>query len=141
MEDINHARFLAEYNQLEPIRKFVENYAVIYGFSKDVIYDLIFSITEIATNIIEHGYKEEAGTIEVVLSRQGNDFIIKISDNAPFFDPITVPQPDLALPLDEMPLGGLGLYITKNLVDSLSHRCTENGGNEITLVKKDIFTT
>jgi len=139
MIKIAQAQFSAEYNQLEPIRKFVEQYAVNLGFASDVVYDLIWSITEIVTNVIKHGYKEQAGTVEVILCRQGKDFIMQVRDEAPFFDPKTIPKPDLSLSLDKRPLGGLGLYMTTKLVDSLSHRPTENGGNEINLVKRDII--
>jgi anti-sigma regulatory factor (Ser/Thr protein kinase) len=139
MKNIASAQFSAEYNQLEPIRRFVEINAVKIGIPADVVYDLTLSITEITTNVIKHGYKEKAGSIEVILGRQGSDFIIKIRDDATIFDPRTVPEPDLSLPLDKMPLGGLGLYMTKNLVDSLSHSSTPNGGNEITLVKLNII--
>lgn len=139
MIKIAQAHFSAEYNQLEPIRKFVEQYAVNLGFASEVVYDLIWSITEIVTNVIKHGYKEKAGTVEVILCRQGKDFIMQVRDEAPIFDPKIIPQPDFSLSLDERPLGGLGLYMTNKLVDSLSHRPTENGGNEITLVKRDIM--
>ena len=124
MKNIARAQFSAEYNQLEPIRRFVEINAVKIRLPSDVVYDLILSVTEIITNVIKHGYKEKAGSIEVILGRQGSDFIIKIRDDATIFDPMTVPEPDLSLPLDKMPLGGLGLYMTKNLVDSLSHPST-----------------
>ncbi len=141
METIACAQFFAEYDQLESIREFVEKHAVNLGFSSDDCYDLVFSATEIATNVIKHGYKEEEGKIEVELCRQGQDFVIKMRDDAPIYNPNTIPSPDLSLPLNKMPLGGLGLYITKNMLDSLSHQPTEEGGNEITMIKYDVIKT
>lgn len=133
------ARFPAEFNQLEPIRQFVEQYAAGYGVASNKVYDLIWSVTEIATNSIEHGYKGQQGFIEVILSREGRDFIIQIRDQTPVFNPETAPVPDLTIPLDQRPSRGLGLYVTKKIMDTLSHRVTKNGGNEITMIKRDII--
>ena len=102
---------------------------------------MCLSVTEITTNVIEHGYKEMDGEIEIELCRNGNDFIVKIRDDAPVYDLNVIPEPDLSLPLNKMPLGGLGVFMTKNLVDSYAHRATENGGNEIVLVKLDVIQT
>jgi len=139
MIKIAQSKFPAAFNQLELIRKFVEQSAVKLGLTSDVIYDLILAITEIVTNTIEHGYQEKGGMIEVNLHQEGGDFIMQVRDEAPVFDPQTAPKPDISLPLGERPLGGLGLHIVNQLMDSVSHRVTETGGNEITLVKRGIL--
>jgi serine/threonine-protein kinase RsbW len=139
MKKIAQAKFSAEYNQLEPVRKFVERNAINLGILPDITYDLIWSIPEIVTNVIQHGYKEKPGIVEVILYQQGRDFIMQVRDDAPVFELKTILQPDLSLPLYERPFGGVGLYITNKLVDSLSHRLTKDGRNEITLVKRDII--
>jgi anti-sigma regulatory factor (Ser/Thr protein kinase) len=136
---IAQSQFPAVYNQLEPIRQFVEVYSGKYGFESNVIYNLIWSITEIVTNVIDHGYNGGHGMIEVILSREGSDFIMEVIDNAPVFDLNNVPEPDITLPLDKRPVGGLGLYITKKLMDTLSHHITDTGGNKITLRKRGII--
>ena len=141
MEDIARLKFRASYDQLESVRKFVEGLMSKLGLSPEVMYDIDFSITELVTNIIKHGYEENVGNIELIVCQQEEDFIIKIRDEAPTFNPLLVPSPDLSKPLIHMPLGGLGLYITKNLVDSLNHRTTKSGGNEITFVKKGVVKT
>jgi serine/threonine-protein kinase RsbW len=140
MIKIAQSKYLAKYDQLEPICNFMEQHVVKLGIPSSVVYDLVWSLNEIVTNVIEHGYKGEAGIVEITLSREGSDFILQVRDEAPVFDPDTVPQPDLTLALSKRPMGGLGLYVTKKLVDSLSHRSNEKGGNEITLVKRNILS-
>jgi serine/threonine-protein kinase RsbW len=139
MIKIAQAQFPAEYHELEAIRKWVEQYALDLGLTPDVVYDLTWAITEIVTNVISHGYNELAGSVEIILWRQGKDFIMQVRDDAPVFDLNAVPEPNLALPLDKRQMGGLGLHITKKIVDSLTHRVSENGGNEITLLKRDVI--
>ena len=139
MKKIAQVQFFAEYNQLELVRQLVERHATELGIAPEKIYDLTWSITEIVTNIIKHGYKEAAGIIEIILWQREKDFIMQILDEAPVFDPDTVPEPNLTLPLDRRPLGGLGLSMTRKMLDSISHRSRKNGGNEITLVKRNVI--
>lgn len=130
-------RFPAAFEQLEPIRQLVEKCAEKFEISSLAVYDLIWSITEIATNVIEHGYKGKQGFIDVILSREDRDFIIQVRDQAPIFNLDSAPEPDLTSPLDQRPPGGLGIYITKKVMDAIFHRVTETGGNEITMIKRD----
>ena len=58
-----------------------------------------------------------------------------LQDDAPPFDPTRVPDPRLDLPLEERPLGGLGVYIMRKHSDVMSYRRTSAGLNELTLVK------
>jgi anti-sigma regulatory factor (Ser/Thr protein kinase) len=75
----------------------------------------------------------------VVVQRSGADLIVILRDRAPTFDPTTVPPPDLTLPLEQRPIGGVGLHLVRHMVDELRHRPRPGGGNEITFVKKAIF--
>ena len=137
MIKIAQVQFSADFCQLEPIRQLVEKHAVEFGLAPGAVYDLTWSVTEIVTNVIQHGYHEKAGPVEIVLGSEDNDFIVQVRDEAPAFNPWAVPEPDTSLPLDKRPLGGLGLYMTRKMVDSLTHRLIETGGNEITLVMRN----
>jgi len=136
---IAQSHFPASYDQLEPIRQFVEGNVGKYGLGSSEVYDLIWSITEIVTNVIDHGYKQRGGIVEVILSREGKDIIMEVIDDAPVFNPNHAPEPDITSPLDKRPVGGLGLYITKKLMDSLTHQITKTGGNKITMKKQGII--
>ncbi len=104
----------------------------------DAILDVVQAVDESAANIIMHGYRGRPGSIEVVVWRDGNALLIRLLDQATPFDPTTVPPPDMTLPLDKRPLGGLGVYLIRHLVDEIIHRVTSQGGNELTLVKKGV---
>lgn len=126
----------ASYDQLESVRSLVEQTASEMGMAPDVIYDLTLAITEVVTNVIMHGYRGKPGIIEITFGRDGSDFILQVRDEAPAFDPNSISEPDITAPLDQRVPGGLGIFLTKKLVDSLTHHLLENGGNEITLVKR-----
>jgi serine/threonine-protein kinase RsbW len=136
---IAQAQFSADYNQLEAIRCFVEEHACALGIASQIVCDFTWCVTEIVTNVIEHGYQEKSGLVEIVLARQERDFMIQISDQAPPFDPNTSPEPDLTLPLEQRTPGGLGVYMTKKMMDVLAYQLTGNGYNQTTLVKWNVI--
>jgi anti-sigma regulatory factor (Ser/Thr protein kinase) len=48
-----------------------------------------------------------------------------------------VPEPDITLPLERRPVGGLGIFLSRKLMDEIRHRALPEGGNEVTLVKRN----
>ena len=50
------------------------------------------------------------------------------------YDPFARKDPDLTLPIEERPVGGLGVYMVKQFMDDASH-CYEKGRN-VTVIKK-----
>jgi len=61
---------------------------------------------------------------------------IELRDHAPGFDPTRVPPPDLTQPLEEREPGGLGVFLTRHMVDEMRYRALPGGGNELTLIKR-----
>lgn len=128
-------RIAADLRNLASIRHFVEATARSYRVDDDAIGDVLQAVDESATNIIEHGYHGQAGHIEVEMFREDNRLIVCLRDAAPPFDPTQVPMPNLSLPLEERPLGGMGIFLTRRLTDGVTYRLTALGENELTLVK------
>lgn len=126
-------------NDLKTIRTFVETELAARHVHPDMLYDIIFSLNEITTNVLVHGYPHEEGWMQITLACDHHDLYVTIRDQAPAFNPTHLPDPDITLPLELRPLGGLGVYLTKELMDQVSHRVTEDGGNEITLLKKAVL--
>ena len=128
-------RMTAELKDLSVIRCFVQEAATALQADPIVIPDVVLAVNEAATNVIVHGYGGQPGIIEIKVGREGNSLVIRLRDQAPPFDPNDVPPPDLALPLEERPFGGMGVYLTKQIMDQVIHLVTPQGGNELTLKK------
>jgi len=138
MSKVVSLRVAADVGQLAAIRAFVEQHSRALGIDPFEIYDLVLAVNEVATNIVVHGYRGQAGTIEIEMQQRGNALEIRLRDQAPLFDPTRHPAPDLTLPLHKRPLGGMGVHVTRELMDELRYRVTPEGGNELTLVKRAI---
>ena len=136
MSKVVSLRVAADVGQLAAIRAFVEQHSRALGIDPFEIYDLVLAVNEVATNIVVHGYRNQPGVIEIDLRRQGEAIEIRLRDQAPLFDPTGVPVPDLTLPLQKRPLGGMGVHVTRQIMDAVRYRVTPVGGNELVLVKR-----
>lgn len=125
----------AELKNLSQIRDFVEVAAVGLGCKPDLISNVQLAVDEVATNVMLHGYRGQGGSLGVEMERADADLVVRLRDEAPPFDPRTVPSPDLTLPLAKRPIGGLGIHLVRRAMDEVIHRVTAAGGNELTLIK------
>jgi anti-sigma regulatory factor (Ser/Thr protein kinase) len=46
---------------------------------------------------------------------------LTVEDNGPEFDPLTLPQPNLEANLADRPIGGLGVFLVRQLMDTVSY--------------------
>ncbi len=72
--------------------------------------------------------------LEVRAERQGGSLVITLKDGGRPFNPLQHEEPDLSLPAEERPVGGLGIFLTQRMADAVSY-ARENGCNILTLTK------
>jgi serine/threonine-protein kinase RsbW len=129
-------RVVADVKRLAAIRQFIEEQAGALNVAPSIVYDLVLAVNEMATNIVVHGYRGSPGMIELDLHRVDDAIEIRLRDQAPPFDPTRAPTPDTTLPLEKRSLGGMGIYVTRQLIDTMRYHTTSQGSNELTLVKR-----
>jgi anti-sigma regulatory factor (Ser/Thr protein kinase) len=80
-------------------------------------------VDEIATNIINYGYKGAPGsTLELRSEIDESTLTITIEDSAPAYDPQQRDTPEtLDLPMEERPIGGLGVFLAITGVDQFRY--------------------
>jgi serine/threonine-protein kinase RsbW len=129
-------RVPADLGRLSEIRDFLRKHASVRPEDRDALEDLVCAVDEAVTNVVVHGYRGEPGDIEIELAQEAHGLIVRLRDQAPPFDPTSTPPPDVASPLEERAVGGLGVHLTRHLVDEMTHRALSPQGNELTLVKR-----
>ncbi len=93
------------------------------------------ALEELFTNIVKYS-TSSARDVSVQLDVRDGELVIVLTDfDAEPFDPTTHPEPDLNAPLRERRPGGLGLFLARNVVDSIDHAYVDRK-NIITLCKK-----
>jgi anti-sigma regulatory factor (Ser/Thr protein kinase) len=96
---------------------------------------MVQAVDEAATNAIIHGHAGRTGWVEVAATTRDDRFVVTIEDDAPAFDPTTVPQPDLSVHPAERRPGGMGVLLARLCVDEMTYRPRPGGGNILTLVR------
>lgn len=135
MDTQSSLRIEAELKNLSQVRRFVQETATALEASPDTVSEVLLAVDEAVTNSIVHGYRGQSGMIEIEVKRSGNLLLLRVRDQAPPFDPTQVPSPDLTLPLEQRPLGKMGIYMIQQLTDEVVYRVTPQGDNELTMIK------
>ena len=126
----------ADLRRLGDVRAFVRTSLAAGGADLHSVADVVQAVDEIVSNVIEHGYAGRDGKVEVEVTVEGNDATVHVRDACPPFDPTGVPTPDTGAPLARRALGGMGVHLSRELTDRMTHRILPTGGNELTLVKR-----
>jgi serine/threonine-protein kinase RsbW len=98
--------------------------------------DLVQAVDEAATNTILHGYRGGAGWLEVAIERRDDRLQITIEDEAPRFDPTSVPEPDLTVAPEARTPGGMGIHLIRAGTDEIRHSPRPGGGNILTMTRR-----
>lgn len=129
-------RVAADLSQLAAVRELVRSAADDAGAGNACTADLVQAVDEAATNAIIHGHAGQAGWVEVAVATVGARFVVTIEDDAPPFDPTTVPAPDLSIHPGSRRPGGMGVLLARLCVDEMTYRPRPGGGNILTLVRR-----
>jgi serine/threonine-protein kinase RsbW len=130
-------RIPANASELATVRRFIREEALRAGADPHAVADVVQAVDESVTNAILHGYRGSGGTVEVEVDSAGRSLIVRLRDQAPPFDPTHLPAPDITSSLDRRPLGGMGVFLARELMDAVTYQQTKDG-NELTLVKECI---
>ena len=81
---------------------------------------LQLALEETITNVINHGYRDQPPgtrqfTVEFSTPAAGTVRLV-ITDDASAYDPLARPEVDTSLPLEDRPIGGLGVHLVKKLM-------------------------
>lgn len=125
----------ADVNRLSEIRRFIQDSAEALDVAPAIGMKVSLAVDEAVTNIAAYGYGGTAGKLEIRVKREGDLLTVQLRDEAAAFDPTQVDSPNLELPLEERPLGGMGLYFIRKMTDEVRYRSLAPKGNELTLVK------
>ena len=83
---------------------------------------MIMALDEALTNVVLYAYPEDRrGMLNICLRSDNNTITAEIVDHGKPFDPTAHPAPDVTLPIEQRPIGGLGIHLMRNLVTSLRY--------------------
>ncbi|MBE5996978.1 MAG: HAMP domain-containing protein [Lachnospiraceae bacterium] len=126
----------AKDENLAEVMQFLEERLDEAGCSVKAKMQILVAAEEIFVNIAHYAYAPADGNAKVRMTIAGNPACAEISfiDQGMPYDPLSKEDPDITLSVEERPIGGLGVYITKKTMDEVYYRF-EEGQNILTLKK------
>ena len=114
----------------------IEEFFAARAQSPAIAYAVNLSVDELLTNTISYGYDDgNPHRIDIAVRMDESVIVVEITDDARPFEPSEVPQPDTGASLEDRPLGGLGIFLVREMMDSFQYRRSQ-GHNIVTLTKE-----
>ena len=126
-------------NDIETIPElnaFIDQAAEEAQLPPDFTMSLNLAVEEAVVNVMYYAYPRGThGDVNIDLSVTDQQLIIAIIDQGKPFDPTSQPEADTSLSTEERPIGGLGIFLLRQLMDSINYERID-GKNVLTLIKK-----
>ena len=138
-DTLQQERHLVLHNDIQQIPQladFVETIAHEKRLSQSLAMGINLALEEAVSNVILYAYPKETDglvDVEAILRKDSLEFVI-IDSGVPF-DPTAAPDVDTALPAEERSIGGLGIHLVRELMDSVSYE-RKDEKNYLRMVKK-----
>lgn len=120
----------------------VERFFKRQGLASELAMKVNLALDELLTNVMRYGFPAEAEgngegarLIEVSLVLEGGQVVARLRDNGRPFNPLDLAPPDLDVPLAERPVGGLGIFLARQMMDGMRYR-RDGDHNCLTLIKR-----
>ena len=111
----------------------VEKLSGEMGLPAPRAFNLHLALEEAVVNVMKYAYPGESGKpvrLSAEMNGEGCDFLIE--DEGIGFDPTAEAAPDVTLGVEERPIGGLGIFLVKNIMDEVRYE-RESGKNRLYL--------
>ena len=129
--------FPAKVDALSDVLGFVDQMLESYECPMKIQTAVCVAIEEIFVNVARYAYGGGEGdmTLGIGFDEESRTITFRMSDQGTPFDPLQKPDPDITLSAEDREIGGLGIFITKKTMDTVTY-AYENGENILTMTKK-----
>ena len=129
--------FPAKTDALLDVLAFVEEMLEQHECSMKIQTAICVAIEEVFVNVARYAYGDGEGdvTLKIGFEEETRNVTFQLVDKGIPFDPLKKPDPDITLSAEDREIGGLGIFITKKTMDTVTY-AYENGENILTMIKK-----
>ena len=126
----NDVRDVAEFS------RFIKSVSEELALETSIARQIRLAVEEAVVNVIDYAYPAGTeGDITIQVLSDGSVMHIKIIDSGVAFDPTEVHKADTTLSAEDRRIGGLGILLVREQMDSINYERTD-GKNVLTLIKK-----
>ena len=114
----------------------LESFAGAHELPKAVFRAADLVLEEHLTNVMSYAYDDQQEhEIRVRLEASASQLVIEVEDDGKAFDPTQAPEVDTSLPLDQRPIGGLGIHFIRRCMDEARYQRRANR-NILRMIKR-----
>ena len=124
-------------NEISVLASFFEELGEELSLSFETTMNINLALEEAVANIIMYAYPtQEHHTILLRVTYSEKQLVFLLTDKGASFDPTQVDEVDVTLSLEERPIGGLGIFLIRSIMNEISYQRIDNENHLI--MKKDI---
>lgn len=125
---------VAEMSALEP---FIESVNEEFCVPPDVGFQLSLALDEAVANSVNYAYAEGTeGQVILEADKDATSLVFRLIDEGVPFDPTAGDhEVDTTLSAEERPIGGLGIFLIQQMMDSVTYQ-RQGNRNVLTMVKE-----
>ena len=132
---IKHFVIENQIGELSTLAEQIDDLAAQWDLAHAMAMNINLVVEEAVSNIIFYAYNNNyQHKIKISISLENKMLTIKITDDGIPFNPLEQQQPDINLPAEERPVGGLGIFLISHMMDELNY-IRKGNQNILTLYK------
>jgi anti-sigma regulatory factor (Ser/Thr protein kinase) len=132
---MNQLTVQSELRELDKVRAFLKSHLAGLDLNEEDTYKVELSLVEMCSNIMRYAYPGDQGEIVVSAWHEGGKFYLEVRDRGIPFDPRQVRRPKLEEMINREQMGGLGIFLARELMDGFLYR-REDDQNILVMYKK-----
>ena len=115
---------------------FIADIAKTLQMTKSDTMQVNLALEEVVVNVMNYAYPEGTnGDVNIAATADEHQLTLTITDSGTPFDPTQQSEVDITQPLDERPIGGLGIHLFRNIMDDVSYQRVDDT-NRLTITKR-----
>jgi serine/threonine-protein kinase RsbW len=112
----------ADVAQLPVLTRFLQEFCTGASLPAGAAMPFELALEELFTNVVRHGSPAgSAPRVEVTLALADSTLTLTLEDDGPAFDPLALPAPDVTAALEARPIGGLGVFLVRQMMDAVRY--------------------
>ena len=122
--------------QLPVLTQFLTEFWSSMSLPQEALLTFELALEEVFMNVATHGSPAGARReVQLSLHLDAASLAMTIEDDGPEFNPLTVPAPDLGAPLAERRVGGHGVSLVRQTMDTVTYQRV-SGRNRLTMTRR-----
>lgn len=134
-------RLAAKLEEIERCNEEFGAFSEAHGLPQAVRRSVKLVFDDLLNNIVSYGYDDDGAGHEILvrIDLSPRELTIQIEDDGRPFNPFSSTSPDTSLGIEERDIGGLGIHLVRELMDSQAY--TRRTDRNVVTLRKHLHTS